>query len=212
MAHRTLNKGDYKLYVEKAISYTAYMDGFEKMAEKLKIGEPVNYPHTEYVQLNLQRARRVAKTVSLVPEISEGLKALRHKTTWLILSEYWCGDAAQNLPVLEAVADKSEGQIEIKILMRDENTDLMDLYLTNGGRAIPKLIQLDAHCHVTGIWGPRPTELQKLAAEWKKNPDLAATYKEDIQRWYIKDNSKTMQHDVVSLIQRAMAFCIDCMI
>ena len=58
---------------------------------------------------------------------------------WLIITEGWCGDAAQCIPTIEKIAAESKN-IETHYVLRDENLDLIDEYLTNNARSIPKLI------------------------------------------------------------------------
>jgi hypothetical protein len=78
----------------------------------------------------------------------------------------------------------------------------MDLFLTNGGRAIPKLIALDKDNNVINTWGPRPTVATKIVADYKaEHGSLDAKFKEDLQVWYNKDKGQSTQEDFVSLIK-----------
>ena len=126
---------------------------------------------------------------------------------WLVLTEGWCGDAAQILPVLDKMEKISE-HIEMKLILRDENLDVMDAYLTNGGRSIPKLLVLDAHTNeVLGSWGPRPSELQEIVMaereEIKKIEDKQARKQANqelairAQKWYAKDKTLSIQREVL---------------
>jgi hypothetical protein len=142
--------------------------------------------------------------------LAQKVKRLAHKTYWLILAEHWCGDAAQTLPAFQKVAGLSMGIIDMKLVYRDENPELMDAYLTGERRSIPKLIQLDAHYHVTGIWGPRPNEAQKLVKELKSNPATAATYSTELHKWYAHDKQKVLEGEIMKLVSRASMFCPDC--
>ena len=122
--------------------------------------------------------------------------------TWLVLTEGWCGDAAQSLPVIKALADLNP-QIRMRILLRDENPELMDLYLTNGiSRSIPKLIALDP---TTGTelftWGPRPTALQESFYGMRSEGLPYDVIKEELQRWYNTDRTVTIQQDLAALAQ-----------
>ena len=124
----------------------------------------------------------------------------------MILTEHWCGDASQTLPALHAMAELSGGKIEMKILYRDQNDLLMNAYLTTGTRSIPKLIQLDEHLNVTGIWGPRPSVAQKIVRELKANPATAATYGNELHLWYAKDKQQTLEKEVGQLLFMASLF------
>lgn len=153
---KALIKADYKNYLEKGISYRQYK---QQMAEDLAMNADIKI--REYIHLNQRRMRRVEKMWEPSPKIIAMVEGLKYKTYWLVLTEHWCGDASQILPVLNTITELSNGKIEMKLVYRDQNDALMNAYLTNGSRSIPKLIQADAKYNVTGIWGPRPTVAQK---------------------------------------------------
>ena len=118
---------------------------------------------------------------------------------WLIITEGWCGDAAQNIPVIEKIAAACSG-IETRYILRDENPELMDKVLTNGARSIPKLIAIDRKTeNILGTWGPRPEAAQKLFAEQKSNGVEKSAILENIQRWYLADRGRSLQHEIAEL-------------
>ena len=204
---KKLNRQDYKSYFEKGISYSQYFENTEKESlEARKEGNAV------YVPQNLQRMKRIAKTLRLNEDIIQAVKELTHKANWLVISEHWCGDASQSLPVLNALVQLSDGKIDLKIVYRDENLELMDAHLTGTSRSIPKLIQLDSHFNITGIWGPRPSVAQKLVLDLKKNPETAKNYNEVLHKWYADDKQQAIQKEVLKLLQKANQFCTDCFI
>lgn len=159
-----------------------------------------------YTKLNAQRSKRVHKTFQMLPELQETLHHIPEKWDWLLITESWCGDGAQLVPAIAEIAAAAPN-IELTILLRDENPELMDLYLTNGGRAIPKLICIDPETDETLFtWGPRPISLQeKVRAIKAENP---YTTKEELHQqlavWYAKDNSTALQHDLLHLIKEAI--------
>jgi hypothetical protein len=201
-----LVKSDYKNYLAKGISYDEYK---RNMAEDLALNADLKVK--EYINLNQRRMHRVEKTYVPSAEIVTQVKNLKHKTYWLILTEHWCGDASQTLPALNAIAELSEGKIEMKLVYRDQNDELMNAYLTNGTRSIPKLVQLDEHFNVTGIWGPRPTVAQKMVKELKSNPATAATYANELHLWYAKDKQQSLEKEAAQLLFRVNLFCPDCL-
>jgi hypothetical protein len=168
---KTIRKSDYQVYLQRGIGYNQYK---KQMAEDL--ADNANDKIKEYINLNQHRINRLEKTYTVSEPLAQHVQRIRHKTYWLILTEHWCGDAAQTLPVFHKVAELSKGTIELKLVYRDENPELMDAYLTGESRSIPKLIQLDSHYNVTGIWGPRPTEAQKLVKQMKSNLETAVSY------------------------------------
>jgi len=202
----TLKKSDYEVYIQKGIGYNQYK---QQMAEELAIN--TDFKIKEYIHLNQRRMYRVEKTFEISAEVATQIKNLKHKVYWLILTEHWCGDASQALPVFNAIAEMSKGKIEIKLVYRDKNPKLMDAYLTNETRSIPKLIQLDEHLNVTGFWGPRPSVAQQLVMRLKSNPITAITYANELHLWYAKDKQKSLESEVLKLIYRANLFCPDCL-
>lgn len=206
ISNQAITKGRYKSYLQKAISYNQYK---QQMAEDLALNDDLKIK--EYINLNQRRMHRVEKTFAASATLNEQIKNLKHKIYWLILTEHWCGDASQTLPVFNALAELSEGKIEMKLVYRDQNDELMNAYLTNETRSIPKLIQLDEHFNVTGIWGPRPTVAQKLVKELKLNPVTAITYANELHLWYAKDRQQTLQDEISKLIFRGNLFCPDCL-
>ena len=202
---KTIRKSDYQNYIEKGIGYDQYK---HQMAEDLLYNADPKIK--EYINLNQHRMSRVEKTYQVSEALAQQVKRVTHKTYWLILAEHWCGDAAQTLPAFQKVAGISKGIIDMKLVYRDENPELMEAYLTGESRSIPKLIQLDAHYHVTGIWGPRPNEAQKLVKELKSNPATAATYSTELHKWYAHDKQRALEREILKLVSRASMFCPDC--
>ena len=186
---------DYEKYLQKAINYSQYK---QEMAEDL-----VSNPDDKikaYIKLNQTRMQRVEKTYTVSLSLRERLRTLKQKTWWLVLTENWCGDAAQNLPVLNAIAELSEGKIEMKLLYRDQNPALMDAFLTNGTRSIPKLIQLDGDFKVTGTWGPRPAVAQELVKQLRADPLTAPHYGHELHLWYAKDRQQEVEAEISQLL------------
>lgn len=202
----TLKKSDYAFYFKKGISYERYK---LQMANDLDLNTDPKIK--EYINLNQHRMNRVEKTYHISDVLTEQLKVLKGKVYWLILTEHWCGDASQTLPVFNKIASLSNGKIEMKLVYRDQNPELMDAYLTNETRSIPKLIQLDEHFNVTGTWGPRPSFAQKLVRQLKSNPATSATYKNELHLWYAKDKHQSLEAEILTLISRANLLCPDCL-
>ncbi len=201
-----IKKSDYAAYLEKGIGYNQYK---QQMAEDLALNADLKIK--EYINLNQRRMHRVEKTFTAGSIILEQIKNLKQKTYWLLLTEHWCGDASQTLPVFNEIAELSGGKIEMRMVYRDQNPELMDAYLTNTTRSIPKLIQLDVHFNVTGIWGPRPTVAQSLVKKLKSNTATAATYASELHFWYAKDKQQSLEAEISKLLFRANLFCADCL-
>ena len=159
----------------------------------------------EYTKLNLHRMQRLNKTVVLSERLKIAVKQIQAPQRWYVLTEAWCGDAAQNIPILAAMA-KLNPLIDLQLLLRDENPDLMDMYLTKGGRSIPKLIAVDSEYNEIFTWGPRPEGAQHLLKIYKENPVKPyKEFSEDIQRWYVKDKTQSIQKELLTLLEGVFA-------
>jgi hypothetical protein len=189
---------------EKGYTYAEYRQMVdEKLAQGLTTGPQQTPELLDYTTLNVQRMHRLDKTITISDEVKERLAMLHCNIHWLLLTEAWCGDAAQNVPVLAKMAEASD-KIHLRLLLRDEHLDIMDQFLTNGGRAIPKLIILDGNFKVTGSWGPRPAEIQAQVMENKRTG--AMPYSEfaiEVQKWYARNKGIALQHEMLEAMEVA---------
>lgn len=183
-------------------SYRHLVD--ELLAQGLTTGTNQSEALLQYAKLNEQRMSRLDKTVQLLPEVTTELARLQGNYVWLVLTEGWCGDAAQIVPVLDAIARASGGHLVTRYLLRDENLDLMDRYLTGGvSRSIPKLVVLHADTLTEAAqWGPRPAEAQAMLLELKAQGATHEEYAERIHAWYAKDRTRSTQLELVTLLQQ----------
>lgn len=158
-----------------------------------------------YVKMNDQRMKRLDKTIQLTAENELFLKQFKTKVLWLVLSEGWCGDAAHALPVLNKMAEASDA-IDLKIVFRDENPDLMNQFLTNGGKSIPKLIMVEPETfEVLADWGPRPVAATELMVELKtKYGSVTEEVKEELQKWYNHDKTISTQNELVEILKNSV--------
>ncbi len=195
-----------KLFLDLNIySYDRYLKSFEqwvKNVESSTAGASENL--VEYTKLNWTRTQRIHKTLSLHPALTAAVKEMKHTYTWIVLTEAWCGDSAQNLPVIAAIAALNPEKIKLHILLREENPELMNQYLTNGSRAIPKLIAIDeVLAREAFVWGPRPAPAQHILNAWKKDPDGKSweDFEKELHGWYAKDKFETIQAEFLKLLQ-----------
>lgn len=157
---------------------------------------------THYSELNEARMRRLDKTIQITEDNSIVLKNLKTSYIWLVLTESWCGDAAQILPILHKMALESNKKIEMKLVLRDENEELMNHFLTQKAKAIPKLIILDkATGSVVNDWGPRPQAAFNIIEKYKeKFGTIDETVKTDLQMWYLHDKGLSTQNEIIQLL------------
>jgi thioredoxin-like negative regulator of GroEL len=146
---------------------------------------------------------RLDKTIKITAENSTKLHALNKSYIWLVLTESWCGDAAQILPILNKMALESNKKIELKLVLRDTNEDLMNHFLTNKKKAIPKLIIIDkATSAVVGNWGPRPQGALGLIENYReKFGTIDENAKTELQMWYLHDKGLSTQNEIMELIK-----------
>ena len=188
--------------IDKSISFDEYYQLNENLVKEEKTtGENQTEALINYTKLNFSRMKRISKTTPISEEVSSTVACLDDKLTWLVLTESWCGDAAQNLPVFAKMSEANPN-INLRVLLRDENPELMKQYLTNGSMSIPKLICVDENLKELGTWGPRPKFLQDWLYENKTNPKIEMSeLKKEFQIWYTKDKGQTLQKEMVLLMK-----------
>ena len=188
-------------------SYT-YTDYRNHTAKLLKEGLSTGLEQTpdllHYSELNDVRMNRLDKTIKIAIENIQKLESLQKEYIWLVISEGWCGDAAQILPIIHKMAEVSD-KIELKIALRDDNESLMNLFLTNGTKSIPKLVIIDKNTlKVFGDFGPRPQGAKQLILDYKTAHGIVdETAKTDLQLWYLHDKGLSIQKEIMDLMLRS---------
>lgn len=181
-------------------TYQEYSTLNKEMAKEGRTSGPDKPAYVEYTKLSAARMKRWEKVYKPEQQTLDSIKeAVGAGEKWLVFSETWCGDAAHNLPFLSKWADYAG--VDMRIVFRDEHPELMDEFLTNGGKSIPKLVRMDENFEVLGTWGPRPTPLMEEYARWKAQPEF--DYKEwtlFAQDWYNKDKGASLQADILELL------------
>lgn len=193
--------------LENAMSYADYRTMMADLVENGKTTGPnQSESMVHFTKMNEARMQRLDKTTKLTEDSLKTIEGLQDGQIWLVITEAWCGDAAQILPAINAMAEKSE-KIDLKLVLRDEHPDLMDLYLTAGAKSIPIVVILDSESkEVLGSWGPRPEIAQQIILDWKAGGKKQAfgEVKEALQRWYNKDKSASIQREFLKTIENTM--------
>jgi hypothetical protein len=198
-----LNQIIDKSLIRQSFSYEQFLELVEKLYEA---GKTTNGDNTDamldYTKLSLQRLKRITKSGKLEKEYAEVYASNRRKMNWLVLNEGWCGDSGQILPFIAKIAEAAPG-VELSIVLRDHHPELMDLFLTNGTRSIPKVIIQDAESgEVIGLWGPRPAEAQDLFLSLKKDENISGAERtKQLHTWYAKNKGKEIQREFAELFQ-----------
>lgn len=196
-----------KELISEKLTHTMTYEEFRNLIEELLAENKTTGPNQSesmvgYTKMNTQRMKRLDKRMELSEAMIEAIDNLSGEHIWLVITEGWCGDAAQTVPIIQKIAERSD-KITLKLILRDEHPELMDQFLTEGARAIPKLISLDKNTlEVLATWGPRPAPAQELLMEFKANADL--TYDEfslNLQKWYNRDKGQTTQEELLHTLK-----------
>ena len=185
--------------LNKSMSYQDYRSLMSDLVEsKSTTGLDQSVEMVAYTVLNDQRMKRWDKTVKVLVEAQEKISAFSGDITWLVITESWCGDAAHVIPVINKVAEL-HSNITLKLVLRDENDELMQQFLTNGGKSIPKLIMIDnISGEVLGTFGPRPIAATNLVKDYiKEHGAVTDALKENLQMWYNKDKGQSTITDLL---------------
>jgi hypothetical protein len=190
-----------KKYIEKGMAFAEYIKLIDDLlADGKTTGPNQSEEMFNYGKLNRQRMKRLGKTIKLNDSLIETVRKVDRKMIWLIITEGWCGDAAQSIPVIEKIAHENSN-IETLYVLRDENLELMDKYLTNNGRSIPKLIALDAETfEELGTWGPRSVAAMDYFLKMRESGLEKPLMMENLQRWYIQDKEQAIQTEFERLV------------
>ncbi len=153
-----------------------------------------------YTKLNLHRSQRIGRTYKISDRLSTLLDLIDTPQIWMVLTEPWCGDSAQCLPYLAAMAGRNP-RIDLRILQRDDNLDVMDLYLTNGGRSIPKLVVFDTDGNELWGWGPRPAAAQEVFDQAKTEGLEKPALLERLHLWYGRDRGRSVEAEITAVLE-----------
>ena len=194
--------------IDRELIKDAYnYDEYRQMTDDLlKQGKTTGENHSDamihYTKMNVHRMKRHDKRTDLNEEITEKVQNLDRQWIWLVITEAWCGDAAQSIPIIAKMADLTNN-IHLKFILRDAHLDVMDQFLFRGkSRSIPKLICLDAETlDVLGEWGPRPQKAQELYDTLRGSSEMAyQEVAEHLHKWYADDKGEEIQKEFLRAI------------
>jgi len=188
--------------IDTSISFEEYYSLSEKLVNEGKTsGADQSEILIDFTKLNFQRLKRNVKTNVLKEGLTDIVNKIDRRQTWLILVECWCGDVAQNLPVINKMVELNP-LIDLKIILRDENLPIIDAYLTNGGRSIPKLVILDEQLNEITTWGPRPAYMQQMVMDYmqKENKEPFTEFAVKVHKWYAKNKTEDIQQEFIALL------------
>jgi hypothetical protein len=188
--------------IEPVFKYDEFYRWMQKLAKAGKTsGDDQTQVLADFTALNRRRMSRLNKTLILNNELKKALDTISEEQEWVVITEAWCGDSAQCLPLIGKMANYSE-KINLRIILRNKNPELMESYLTNGSKSIPKLIVFNNNEEELFTWGPRPIPAQAILMNWKKDPAGRnwEAFETELHTWYARDKSKTIQEDFIKFI------------
>ncbi len=188
--------------INSVLTYNEFVNEFNRQISVSDINTLNDYDKSfyDYRKLNFQRSSRLEKTFIPTDETKQLFSEINQQQKWIVITESWCGDSAQNLPVIAKLAQLS-GLIDLKIVLRDSNLEFMDLHLTNGGRAIPKLIVFDENDNKIFQWGPRPVEAQNLFTRFKNDGIAKPDINKELHLWYGRNRGKEVEREIYELLK-----------
>ncbi|MFN7014952.1 MAG: thioredoxin family protein [Bacteroidia bacterium] len=192
-----------KELLEKAFSYNQYRNLIiQLLSENKTTGSNHSEDYINYTKMNVQRMERLDKSIEIKANVANELLSLNQALIWLVITEAWCGDAAQICPVIAKLSDLTS-KIDLKFILRDEHPEIMNQYLTNGGKSIPILVCLDAATlQPLGHWGPRPQTAQQMVLEHKNNPqEPYLEFVKKLQLWYLQDKTESTQQEITNKLK-----------
>ena len=182
------------------MNFKEYLNYFQQI-----ILQPEQYPvyqdetYYNYAKLNWSRTNRWLSKFEPSAETKELITKINEPQTWIIITEPWCGDAAHSVPQIFKIVENNP-HITVDIQLRDTEPFLIESYLTNGGKSIPKLVIRNSNNEDIAVWGPRPEQLQELFLSLKDQGAEMAEVKETIQKWYNEDKGVEIQKDIAKLL------------
>jgi len=150
-----------------------------------------------YSSMNVKRLERWLAKGELSPETILAMHRITEPQRWVVLTEAWCGDAAHSIGFIAKMAAINP-LITFEWKWRDENLDLMDQFLTNGGRSIPKLIAYNAASEVMFDWGPRPEAIQMAYLQMKAENKPYEEISVELQKLYNADKGRAIQSEIIA--------------
>ncbi|RED50644.1 thioredoxin family protein [Seonamhaeicola aphaedonensis] len=199
-----------KAALENSMSYESYRTLMTHLAEHGETtGDEKSDTRINFTKLNNRRMKRWDKTLKVSEKAKKRLMTFETDVTWLVITESWCGDAAHVMPALNKIAEMNP-KITMHIVIRDNNKELINMFLTDGNQAVPKLIMIDDESGtVLDTYGPRPSEATGYVNRFKAaNGALTPQFKEDLQHWYNNDRGMTIVEDITEMLCRFQpSFC-----
>lgn len=184
------------------MTFQDYKDYFKSIIENSAPIAPYDDPeYIEYTKLNWSRSNRILKHGVINEELSDFVKNIQTPQSWIVITEPWCGDAAQIVPYFHLISTLNP-LISIDFELRDAPPNRIDQYLSNGSKSISILIVRDNQDKDLFIWGPRPEPANVLVRGLKEKDVELDELKIAIQQWYNQDKGVSLQKELLKELKR----------
>ncbi len=187
-------------------SYEEFLENSEKLIAELENTDldETEQKLLEYRKINLIRSLRIAKTYKPNEKLLRLFGEIKEKQTWLIFTEDWCGDSAQNLPYLMKYTEPVPN-IDVKIILRDDNIKALKDYFGNDAPlSIPKIIAFDENGKEIFKWGPRPREVQNLISGLKKQNITRDELNKKLHLWYARNKGRELEKEFIEILSKTV--------
>lgn len=195
-----------KFYPDKRVlggmTYSQYLEMTREESAKMNLDNlsAEEKERAEIKKLNIQRMTRIDKSYEPGIDIRDEVDKIAEDQLWMVITENWCGDSAQNLPYIAGIASLNS-KIDLRIILRDSNPEIMDNYLTNGTRSIPKLVVFDEEGNELFQWGARPESAQKLVSDLKAQGFEKKYFLEKLHSWYARNRGTDIEMEILLLLK-----------
>ena len=154
----------------------------------------------DYSRKNIDGFRGGYEKAEIDEELAKEVKAFEGDVCLLVMGADWCGDVVANLPAVAKLADLNPAHIQVRVLDRDRNEDLLAYCMTDGTKSIPKIIVCSRDMSSYSLWGPRPTECQRIMTDNKGKMPKEEIYPM-LREWYMNDKHRTLLKEIWEAIK-----------
>ncbi len=198
-------RGMKQFFAEKrphqGLTYEEYVEQWKARTELPVAGlDKVQRKLYHYARYNLERSERVSREYVPSERVLHAVEEIDEPQIWMVITEDWCGDSAFNLPVIAAVAARNP-HVDLRILPRDANLDIMDQYLTENARSIPKLVAFTSDGEEIFTWGPRPEQARQLRLRMKEAGADSKEMTDALIAWYDAGGWKLVDEELAAALE-----------
>ena len=187
-------------YIKKGYSFDQYLERIEdELEEQIELDDPKEL--VPLFAMNLKQSRDIRKNFRYNPGMEKKAKSYNADLKILVISEGWCEDAAQIVPIVDRLAETIG--VELKIVLRDENLALMEEYHTDGSFSVPMVIGVTPEGEEAFRFGPRPAKAMVFTNRFKKDPDKYSKddFIEDLDRFYLENHGQDIITEILELVE-----------